>query len=110
VPRPRSRIHSIDFQIVFLMQYRSMVCSRIRRKSAAAGHPGPGWLAGWLAGCAGVPVERVVNVDTPVPVPCDVKTPQKPAMPLDALQAPYTGDQWTASAIAERKVRRAYEG
>jgi hypothetical protein len=29
---------------------------------------------------------------------------------LDALKAPYTGDQWTASAIAERKVRLAYEG
>jgi hypothetical protein len=34
-----------------------------------------------VAGCAGAPVERIVNLDTPVPIPCDVKTPQKSAMP-----------------------------
>jgi hypothetical protein len=55
-----------------------------------------------LTACAGAPVERIVNVDTPVAVPCDVKTPQKPAMPMDALQVPYTGDRWTASSIGER--------
>ena len=61
-----------------------------------------------LAGCA-APVERLVTVKVPVPVPCDVKVPERPAMPLEAIRAPYTVDAWIGRAIAQDGLRAAYE-
>lgn len=58
-----------------------------------------------LAGCA----SQQRQVLTPLPVACDVQTPARPAMPLEGLAAPYTVDQWISNAIAEVKVREAFE-
>ena len=68
-------------------------------------------LAAMLAGCAASPPPvRVQRVSVPVPVPCRVATPARPAMPTEALAPDTALDTFAAAAIAEIERREGYEG
>lgn len=67
--------------------------------------------AALLAGCASSPLPvRVQRVSVPLPVPCRVATPARPAMPTETLPADAALDAFTAAAIAEIERREGYEG
>jgi hypothetical protein len=68
-----------------------------------------------LAGCATRP-PQLVEIRVPVPVPCQVATPARPAMPTDALVPAVPGEQILASIerkvkalLAELELREGYE-
>ena len=64
-----------------------------------------------LAGCwETAPVIKTEIVQVAVPVPCTVKVPQRPGMPLDDYQLEDGLDGFVRSALAERVIRNSYEG
>lgn len=66
-----------------------------------------------LAGCAGHPVAepepRVVRVDVPVQVPCQVKAPAVPAWAAEGLRREYSLEVKVRALLAERRQRIGYE-
>ncbi|KVZ18655.1 hypothetical protein WT88_29690 [Burkholderia stagnalis] len=71
-------------------------------------------LCAALAGCATAPqapepAPVVTTVDKPVPVPCKVPKPERPAFAFDSL--PFGADIYTqvATLLADRKQRQGYE-
>jgi hypothetical protein len=68
-------------------------------------------LAG-LAGCASSPAQRAPDMQQvliPVPVPCKVSAPTKPAYAVDALPLGSSVFRQMAALRAERKQRQGYE-
>lgn len=69
-------------------------------------------VAAFLAGHLTAP-ETTNTVTVPVKVPvavlCEQAVPDRPAMPLDALQQPPDVDRWVQHAMAELEVREGYE-
>jgi len=64
-----------------------------------------------MSGCMDQPRPAVpITVKVPVPVPCNVTSPQVPAWAVDAL--PLGSDIWTQmdALRAERLQRKGYEG
>lgn len=66
-----------------------------------------------LAGCAAQPAvepkPRVVRVDVPVPVPCQVKTPAVPAWSAEGLRKEDSLEVKVRALLAERRQRIGYE-
>lgn len=61
----------------------------------------------FLAGCAHQP--QVVPPRVVIPVECREPTPERPAMPTDALPLDASVDQFVQAAAAEIDRREAYE-
>lgn len=64
-----------------------------------------------LAGCA-TPAQRAPDVQqvlVPIPVPCKVSAPTKPAYAVEALPLGSTVFRQMAALRAERKQRQGYE-
>lgn len=66
-----------------------------------------------LAGCAGQPVAepepRVVRVEVPVQVPCQVKSPAVPAWAAEGLRKEDSLEVKVRALLAERRQRIGYE-
>ena len=66
-----------------------------------------------LAGCAGQPVAepepRVVRVEVPVQVPCQVKAPAVPAWAAEGLRKQDSLEVKVRALLAERRQRIGYE-
>lgn len=66
-----------------------------------------------LAGCAGQPVAepepRVVRVEVPVQVPCQVKAPAVPAWAAEGLRKEDSLEVKVRALLAERRQRIGYE-
>jgi hypothetical protein len=67
-------------------------------------------LIGWiLSGCA-TPPAQVVEVRVPVPVPCSVAEPARPALGIDSLPIEAPVDVLVRNLRADHDVRDGYEG
>ena len=63
----------------------------------------------WLAGCAGDPVYRPVDVSMPLAAPCKAPRIDEPSWPLKKTDADAPLFDKTKKALAEIELRKAYE-
>lgn len=63
-----------------------------------------------LGGCAGTPPVELQKINIAVPVPCQVATPERPAMPTEALAPGAAPFVLLRASLAEIDRREAYEG
>jgi hypothetical protein len=64
-----------------------------------------------LAGCASAPqvIEKPVEVQIPVPVPCKVPDTPAPAWPLASVPVSASDFDFFKAALAEIELRKGYE-
>jgi hypothetical protein len=62
-----------------------------------------------LAMCAGCATAPTTAVKVPVPIVCQEKVPDRPAMPADSLDETASLDSFVQAATAEIERRDAYE-
>jgi hypothetical protein len=66
-------------------------------------------IAMLAGGCASNPFVKVVTVDVPVPIPCNIVAPRKPVMPFS--DSPFSEDIFVnaKTMVAEIEIRMGYE-